>query len=174
MPQVLVRENALRVSVDGKSPETFNNGTVISALDNTLNFGVLDISSGKKSGTLAFEDVRCLSLHNLNKAIKSFNNISADVKGGSFSFHANKGNTYRVRVPYSEKWKCSKARTDSIDQFLGVYPQHTGKVTCSYQIPGLATGALVSFASFILAFGLCMKESGVEFSRVFKRLRFCP
>ena len=173
VPQVLVDDNALRVSIEGKSPETFNNGTVISALDNTLSFRVFDISSGKKSGTLAFKDVRCLSLHNLNKAVKLFNNVSVDVKGRSFSFYAEKGNTYRVRVPYSEKWKCSQARTDSINQFLGVYAHHTGKVTCSYQIPGLATGTLVSFVSCILAFALCMKESGVEFSRVFKAFRFC-
>ncbi|KXB79672.1 hypothetical protein HMPREF1862_01709 [Varibaculum cambriense] len=158
IPQVLIRYGGLLLQVDDRAPQSFMKGAILSGLSETLKFGVSEVYPGKNSGILKSKDFKCLNLKKLNQAIKSFDNVRAQVNGRFFSFYGEKDMVYRVRTPYSDNWECDAGTTKNLNQFLVISAKDDGKISCSYRIDGLRSGLIVSGTALLVALSLCIAD----------------
>ena len=149
VPQMLIQQGSLRVQIDGKSPETFTDETILSGMNEGVKFQVMEVEPNKGSWGLHSHDIQCLDVQKLDKAMRAFNAVPFNRSGRYFSFQGNKGEIYRVRVPYSEKWGAAELR--NVDEFLAIVPKDGGTISCKYQITGLTTGVLISVIACALA-----------------------
>lgn len=151
IPQVSITNGQLRASVDGRAPHTFDDGAVLSGLSETIEVNIVSSSPDDGHELINSDNSRCLSIDELDAAIQSKREIEATTARARIFFDASKNSSYRIRVPYSDKWKCDSAETRDSHSFLSVKANLDGEVSCRYEIPGVRTGLFISILSICLS-----------------------
>ncbi|EPD33997.1 hypothetical protein HMPREF9306_00030 [Propionimicrobium lymphophilum ACS-093-V-SCH5] len=151
IPQVSITNGQLRASVDGRAPHTFDNGAVLSGLSETVEVNIVSSSPDDGYELINSDNSRCLSIDDLDAAIQSKREIKATTAGPRIFFEASNNSSYRIRVPYSDKWKCDSAETHDSNSFLSVKANLDGEISCRYEIPGVRTGLFISILSILLS-----------------------
>lgn len=151
VPQLIVQDGTVRALVNGEDENSYSRGKIISGLSENMNLTVVSTKENRSASNFSFSGTRCLDLAKLDSAIKAREEVPSDRGTKDFSFDSVSNQTYRVRIPFSEKWECQNAQAQNSGSFLTLRSISGGEISCHYRQPGQTQGLMLSLASLGIA-----------------------